>query len=132
MRIGISALGSKRLTGAAELVLRALEDLGHEAENTTDSRISMGSYDFLVFMSEPRGLFGGIDPSIELSLAKRDGLQGKRCLAMLRRSGLRPESALQKFMNALEHEGLVVVDGEIFAGSDTIQAAVRNAPYRRG
>lgn len=132
MRIGISVLGSKGLTQAADAALRALKGLGHEVENVSSSTYSLSVYDFLIFIGEPKGFFGGVAASASQSLAKLEGLQGKRCLALMIRRGLRPESALQKFMNVLELEGLVVVEGEVFAGSEAVKTIVQNAPLRRG
>jgi len=131
MRIGIIALGSKRLTQTLNVVLSALRDLGHEATDASNSLYSLAGFEFLIFITETAGLFGALDASLALSLAKCEGLQGKRCLAMMRRGGLRPERALQRCMNALEHEGLVVVEGEVFSDTRSVETIVRNAPLRR-
>ncbi len=131
MRIGIIALGSKRLAQALNAALSALRELGHEATDTSNSLHSLNIFEFLIFIAETKGFFGAIDPSVAQSLVECEGLQGKRCLAMMSRGGLRPERALQNWMNALEHEGLVVVEGEVFTDTKSVGAIVRNAPLRR-
>ncbi len=131
MRIGVITLGSKTLAPIVAVAMDALKELGHDAEDVSDLPYSLSNYDFLIFFAQTKGLFGAIPFSITQGLAKCVGLQGKRCLAMMRRGGLRPESALQKCMNALEHEGLVVVEGEVFTGNDSVATIVRNAPLRR-
>ncbi len=111
--------------------MSVLGELGHEATDASNSLYSLNSFEFLVFIAEPKGLFGALDPSVAPILGKYEGLQGKRCLALMRRGGLRPALALQRCMNALEHEGLVVVEGEIFSDARSVEAIVRNAPLRR-
>ncbi|MEN6491506.1 MAG: hypothetical protein ABFC85_05890 [Rectinema sp.] len=132
MRIGISALGSKELSRMAEAVRHSLAGLGHDAVLVSDSPYGLGAYDFLVFMTESKGMLGGLLTFVPQKLARQDGLIGKRCLAMVRKSGLRAGYTLRKFMGALEHEGLIVVEGEIFSDADAAVQIARDAPLKRG
>jgi hypothetical protein len=132
MRIGISALGHTKLSHLAERVRECFVGLGNDAVIVTDSPYSLGAYDFLVFMTEPRGFFGGLLASVPQQLARQEGLVGKRCLAMVHKRGLRAGHTLKKFMGALEHEGLVVVEGELFPDERAAVRIARDAPLRRG
>lgn len=132
MRIGISALGHTKLSHLAETVRNSFAELGNDAVVVMDSPYSLGAYDFLIFMTEPKGFFGGLLESVPQQLAKQEGLIGKRCLAMVRKSGLRSGHTLRKFMEALEHEGLVVVQAELFPDAKAATRIARNAPLRRG
>jgi hypothetical protein len=132
MRIGISALGSKKLSQPAEAVRNSLAELGNDAVLAADSPYGLSAYDFLVFMTESKGMFGGLLDSVSQKLAQQEGLTGKRCLAMVRKSGLRSGYTLRKFMGALEHEGVVVVEGEIFSDVKSAVQIAQDAPLRRG
>ncbi len=132
MRIGISALGHAKLSHLADAVRNAFAELGNDVVFVTDSPYGLSACDFLVFMTEPKGLFGGLLASVPHQLAKQEGLMGKRCLAMVRKSGLRAGHTLRKFMGALEHEGLVVVEGELFSDVKAAVRIARDAPLRRG
>jgi len=132
MQIGISALGHARLSHLAEAVRNAFAERGNDAVFIADSSYGLGACDFLVFITEPKGLFGGLLASVPQQLAKQEGLIGKRCLAMVRKSGLRAGHTLRQFMGALEHEGLVVVEGELFSDVKAAVRIVQDAPLRRG
>jgi len=132
MRIGISALGSNKLSQPAEAIRNALVELGNEVALVSDSPYSLSAYDFLIFMTESKSMFGGLLVSVPQKLARQEGLIGKRCLAMVRKSGMRAGYTLRKFMGALEHEGLVVVEGELFSDVRAAVQIARNAPLRRG
>jgi len=132
MRVGISAFGSQRLFPYAKVVRDALTRLENDATLVSDSPYSLNFYDFLIFITEPKGIVGGLLPSLPQKLAKQEGLMGKRCLAMVRKKGLRSGYTLRKFMGALEHEGLVVVEGELFSDAKTAERIAQNAPLSRG
>jgi hypothetical protein len=131
MRIGISVLGSKRLSRTAEAVRSSLAELGNDAVLVSDLPYSLSAYDFLIFMTEAKGMFGGLLDAVPQMLAKEEGLMGKRCLAMLRKGGLRSGYTLRKFMEVLEHEGLLVVEGEIFPDVKAAVQIAQGAPLRR-
>jgi hypothetical protein len=132
MRIAIYTLGSAKLSKIATEAKEILQELGHEVSIVTESFLSVNSFDFLVLIAEPKGLWGGIAASLPQHLAQVEGLQGKRCLALVQKRGFRPNAALGKFMNALEYEGLFVVQGEVFSDARTASRIGANAPLKRG
>ncbi|MGB9685261.1 MAG: hypothetical protein ACPLYX_02060 [Rectinema subterraneum] len=131
MRIGISSHGTDKVSRMTEMVRRSFAEMGHEAAIVSDSPYGLSAYDFLVFITEPKSMFGGIASSLPQTLAKSEGLIGKRCLALVRKSGFRSGSTLRKFMEALEHEGLVVVQGEIVSDASSAAAVARGTPLNR-
>lgn len=131
MRIGVFCQGSASLSRLADVARQSFADLGHDASVKAQSLDGMSSCDFLVFMTEPGNLFGGIPPHIAAVLSKAEGLMGKRCLAIVRKSGFRPGHSLRTLMNILEHEGLVVVDSEMASNAGDIARIIRETPLTR-
>jgi len=132
MRIAMYVLGSAKLSNVATDAKEILQKLGYEVSIVTGSSLSVSAFDFLVLITEPRGLWGGIAASLPRLLAQVEGLQGKRCLALVQKCGFRPNTALRKFMSALEYEGLFVVQGEVFSDAKAASKIVTNAPFKRG
>lgn len=131
MRIGVFCQGSASLARLADVARQSFADLGHDALLNARSLDGLSSCDFLVFMAEPGNLFGGIPPRVAAALSKAEGLIGKRCLAIVRKSGFRPGHTLRSLMNALEHEGMVVVDSELASDAGDIARIVRETPLTR-
>ena len=132
MRIGINAIGSRKLSSDSNAMLHSLKQKGHDSVLTSDYSYSLGSFDFLIFVTEPKGMFGGLLSSVPQDLAKSGDLVGKRCLAMVQKRGFRSGHTLKKLMEALEHEGLVIVQGEVFSNTDTAIHIIAEVPLKRG
>jgi hypothetical protein len=58
-------------------------------------------------------------------------ISGKRSMAFLRKSGLRPERALGRLMKAMEAEGMIVNSAEVVANEASASEAARGAPIER-
>jgi len=88
MRIVVSTFGSRKLSQVSAAVIQSLKAQGHDSLLASESPYSLSSSDFLVYISEPKGMFGGLIESIPQELAQQTGIAGKRCLALMRKSWL--------------------------------------------
>ncbi len=131
MRIGVFCRDSAGVARLADHARKCFAEMGHEVVSYSQSLDGMASCDFLMFIADPRNAFGGIDQRVVTALSKAECLTGKRCLAVVRKSGFRPGQALRTLMNALEHEGLRIVDSQIAADSRDIERIVRETPLTR-
>jgi menaquinone-dependent protoporphyrinogen IX oxidase len=132
--IYIPSKGSDALAAIAKAMARSLESSGHFvdiAEARADESPRLTGYDYVVLGSESASAFGRIPDGVGRFLSQAGTLTGKRSMAFLRKSGLRPEKALSRLMKAMEKEGMVVNCAEIVTNEASAAAAARGAPVER-
>ena len=129
--IAISDRNSSKLRSIAGACVASLKAQGHDSELffNVDQRMSL--FDFIIFCSEPKGIGSDIGVSLSHQLALGNGLEGKRSAAIMVRSGLAPNKALQRHMAAPESEGLRVVQSQIVSNSSQVAAFVNDTPLER-
>ena len=134
IRIGVlqaSRRPSKTLVEISRAIVDEYNSSGFQASLARGDEIGLSTYDFLVICSQPAGLGGKLDNKIS-DLLGGNNLIGKRCLAVMVKSGLRPGKALARLMAELEGEGLVVTMAEIVSDKKGAADTARNAPVIRG
>lgn len=137
MRIAVVYLPVKdreKMQALAVSMTRALEAKGHMvdiAEARADETPRLTGYEYVVIGTESASLFGKISNKIPQFLAQAGTLTGKRSMAFIRKSGLRPEKALARLMRAMEAEGMVVNCSEIIGNDEEAKQAAREAPVER-
>jgi menaquinone-dependent protoporphyrinogen IX oxidase len=126
--------GSDAILPIAKAMARSLEASGHFVdigEARSDESPRLTGYDYVVIGAESAGAFGKIPESIAQYLAQAGTLTGKRSMAFIRKSGLRPEKALARLMKAMEAEGMVVNCAEIVANEADAARVASDAPVER-
>ena len=117
---------SGKLKAIAEALARGVESQGNQVD-VYDMALENGKkvsfYDYLIVGTESTAFFGGKIPSAIREFFKNAGtLSGKRCMAFVRKSGLRSQRTLQVLMKVMEGEGMYLRISEVFARPDFAQA----------
>jgi menaquinone-dependent protoporphyrinogen IX oxidase len=137
MRVALVYIPSKApeaLVAIAKAMARSLESEGHFvdiSEARADESPRLTGYDYVIVGTESSSAFGKISDRVPRFLAQAGTVTGKRSMAFLRKSGLRPEKALHRLMRAMEAEGMIVNCAEIVSNEATAAAAARSAPVER-
>jgi menaquinone-dependent protoporphyrinogen IX oxidase len=130
----VPAKAPEALASLSKAMARALEAAGHFvdlAEARADESPRLTGYDYVIVGSESASALGRIPARVAQFLAQAGTVTGKRSMAFLRKSGLRPEKALSRLMKAMEAEGMVVNCAELVKGAADAAAAAREAPIER-
>jgi hypothetical protein len=130
----IPARDPEALAAISKTMARALEAAGHfvdlaQARSGESPRLT--GYDYILIGTESSSPLGKIPPSVAQYLAQAGTVTGKRSMAFLRKTGLRPERALSRLMKAMEAEGMVVSSAEVVANAAGAAEAARGAPVER-
>ena len=117
---------SGKLKAIAEALARGVESQGNQVD-VYDMALENGKkvsfYDYLIVGTESTAFFDGKIPSAIREFFKNAGtLSGKRCMAFVRKSGLRSQRTLQVLMKVMEGEGMYLRISEVFARPDFAQA----------
>jgi menaquinone-dependent protoporphyrinogen IX oxidase len=137
MRVALVYIPSKApeaLVAIAKAMARSLESAGHFvdiSEARADESPRLTGYDYVIVGTESSSAFGKISDRVSRFLAQAGTVTGKRSMAFLRKSGLRPEKALNRLMKAMEAEGMIVNCAEIVSNEATAAEAARGAPVER-
>jgi len=129
--ICIPAGGSGRLRALAASLARGFEASGHRAEVFDAVPQAIAAFDYVALGVEAAGLGANLPDKAALALKGASGLEGKRCFAFVRKSGLRPAKLLGRLMSAMESAGMRVTYSEILPGAAEAETAARNAPVER-
>jgi|GEM_PF-568888 len=140
MRVAILVIGAGKnspdsaLSSIAKAFAGGLEAAGERAElvDPEDNPGRIVAFDYVVIASEAAGALGKLPDRLFTVIKQIPGLSGKRSYALLRKSGLRPQTSLSKLMAAMEAEGMCVNDAELVASPESARAAGRGAPVERG
>jgi menaquinone-dependent protoporphyrinogen IX oxidase len=130
----IPAKAAEALALLAKAMARSLEAKGHFvdiSEARADESPRLTGYDYIVVGTESATAFGKIPARVSQFLAQAGMITGKRSMAFLRKSGLRPEKALARLMKAMEAEGMVVNCAEVVSKESDASDAAREAPVER-
>ena len=137
MRVALVYIPAKdpdALAAIAKAMARALEAAGHFvdlAQARADESPRLTGYDYVIVGSESATAFGKIPARVAQFLAQAGTISGKRSMAFLRKTGLRPERALSRLMKAMEAEGMIVNCAEIVTNEASASAVAREAPVER-
>ncbi|MDD7201292.1 MAG: hypothetical protein SPF89_01925 [Sphaerochaetaceae bacterium] len=117
---------SGKLKAIADALARGVESQGNQVD-VYDMALENGKkvsfYDYLIVGTESTAFFGGKIPSTIRDFFKNAGtVSGKRCMAFVRKSGLRSQRTLQVLMKVMEGEGMYLRNSEVFARPDFAQA----------
>lgn len=132
--IYVPAKAPEALAVIAKSMARALEAQGHYvdvSEARADESPRLTGYDYVIVGTESATAFGKIPDRVARVLSQAGMVTGKRSMAFLRKTGLRPEKALHRLMKAMEGEGMVVNCAEVVAKEEDAAAAAREAPVER-
>jgi 2-keto-3-deoxy-L-rhamnonate aldolase RhmA len=132
--IYVPAKAPDALAAVAKAMARAIEAAGHFVDISqarTDEMPSLTGYDYVIIGTESASAFGKIPEDVARILAQAGMLSGKRSMAFLRKSGLRPEKALTRLMKAMETEGMLVNYAEVVSKEADAAKAAREAPIER-
>jgi hypothetical protein len=132
--IYVPAKAPDALAAVAKSMARAIEAEGHfvdVSQARPGETPSLTGYDYVIVGTESAGAFGKIPEGVSQSLSQAGMLAGKRSMAFLRKSGLRPEKALSRLMKAMEGEGMLVNFAEVVAKEADAAKAAREAPIER-
>jgi hypothetical protein len=130
----IPAKAPEALAAISKTMARSLESAGHFVDLVQarpDESPRLTGYDYIVIGTESATALGKISPKVSQYLAQAGMVTGKRSMAFLRKSGLRPERALARLMKAMEAEGMVVNCAEVVASEAAASEAARGAPVAR-
>lgn len=112
---------------------RSLEAGGHRVDilepGSDPSRLA--GYDFLFVGAEASTFAGKLPDGLAVFLKQSMALGGKRSLAFIRKSGLRPQKALERLMFLMEAEGMRVTCSEIVIGLQDAALVAASAPVVR-
>jgi hypothetical protein len=122
---------SNKLRMISDSLVKEFNSAGHSAFLVRADETGLSTYDFLVICSEPVGMGSKLGVKIA-DLLGGSSLIGKRCSAVMVKSGLLPLKALSRLMAALESEGLVVTMGEVVSDTKHAVEIARNTPVIRG
>jgi menaquinone-dependent protoporphyrinogen IX oxidase len=137
MRVALVYIPSKSpeaIVAIAKAMARSLEAAGHFvdiSEARADESPRLTGYDYVVIGTESATLLGKIPDRVSRFLAQSGSIVGKRSMAFLRKSGLRPEKALNRLMKAMEAEGMIVNCAEVVSNEASAIEAARGAPVER-
>lgn len=126
---------SDRLKAIAESLAKGIESQGH-AVDLVDMALESGKkvsfYDYLVCGCEATAFFGGkIPPSVVEFFKNAGTLGGKRCMAFVRKTGLRSEKTLQVLMKVMEEQGMYLRTSEVFSKPDMAFASGKRLKISR-
>jgi menaquinone-dependent protoporphyrinogen IX oxidase len=130
----VPAKGPETIIAVSKAMARALEAAGHFvdlAEARSDESPRLTGYDYVIVGTESASPMGKISPRVGQFLAQAGMVAGKRSMAFLRKSGFRPEKALNRLMKAMEAEGMIVNCAEIVSDEKSAGEAARGAPVER-
>ncbi len=130
----IPARDPEGLAAVAKAMARTLESLGHFvdiAQARADESPHLTGYDYVIVGTESSTAFGRIPERVAQFLAQAGMISGKRSMAFLRKSGLRPDRALGRLMKTMEAEGMIVNSAEVVANEASASEAARGAPIER-
>ena len=130
----IPARDPDALAVVAKAMARALEAAGHYVDFSqakADEPPRLTGYDYIIVGTESMTLLGKIPPRVSQFLAQAGTVTGKRSMAFLRKTGLRPERALSRLMKAMEAEGMIVNCAEVVSNEANASVAAREAPVER-
>jgi menaquinone-dependent protoporphyrinogen IX oxidase len=130
----IPAKAPEALALVSKAMARSLEAAGHFvdlSEARADESPRLTGYDYIVIGTESATAFGKIPARVAQFLAQSGMITGKRSMAFLRKTGLRPEKALARLMKAMEAEGMVVNCAEVVSNEANASDAAREAPVER-
>lgn len=130
----VRAKDHEALADVAKTMARTLEAAGHFvdlAEARADESPRLTGYDYIVLGTESATAFGKIPERVPQFLAQAGMIAGKRSMAFLYKSGLRPQKALARLMKAMEAEGMVISCAEVVANEADAADAAREAPVAR-
>jgi len=121
MRVCVLYAGAGNDATAVKRIAEALAKGIQENGNTVDlfdmaleegRKISF--YDYVVIGTEATTFFGGKIPSTVQSFLRSAGtVSGKRCMAFVRKSGMRSQKTLSTLMNAMENEGMYLRTSDV-------------------
>jgi hypothetical protein len=137
MRVALVYVPSRdgdALAALAKAMARGFESGGHFVDVSMarpDESPRLTGYDYVVVGTESASALGKIPEGVSRFLAQAGMVTGKRSMAFLRKSGLRPEKALTRLMKAMEAEGMVVNCAEIVANEAAAAEAALSAPVER-
>jgi hypothetical protein len=132
--IYVPAKAPDALAAVAKSMARAIEAGGHFVDLSQarpGESPSLTGYDYVIVGTESASAFGKIPPLVAETLSQAGMLAGKRSMAFLRKSGLRPEKALSRLMKAMEGEGMLVNYAEVVSKEADAVAAAREAPIEK-
>jgi hypothetical protein len=130
----IPSKASEALVAISKAMARSLESAGHFvdiSEAKPDESPRLTGYDYVIVGTESATLLGKIPDRVARFLAQAGMVSGKRCMAFLRKSGLRPERALNRLMKAMEAEGMIVNCAELVTNEASAAEAALGAPVER-
>lgn len=130
----IPAKDSEPLASLAKSMARAIEAQGHFVDLSQarpGEAPSLTGYDYVIVGTESSSAFGKIPDLVPAMLSQAGMLSGKRSMAFLRKSGLRPEKALSRLMKVMETEGMLVNYAEVLVKEADAAAAAKEAPILR-
>jgi menaquinone-dependent protoporphyrinogen IX oxidase len=130
----IPAKAPEALAALSKAMARTLESAGHFvdlAQARADESPRLTGYDYIVIGTESDSPMGKIPARVAQFLSQAGMVTGKRSMAFLRKTGLRPEKALSRLMKAMEAEGMVVNCAELVTNDASAAAAAREAPVER-
>jgi hypothetical protein len=137
MRVALIYVPTKApgsLADYAKAMARALESAGHFVDLTEarpDETPRVTGHDYVIVGTESASPLGKISSRVSNTLAQCGMVVGKRSMAFIRKSGLRPERTLARLMKAMEAEGMIVNCAEVIASVAGAEAAARGAPIER-
>jgi menaquinone-dependent protoporphyrinogen IX oxidase len=137
MRVALVYIPSKEpesLAAIAKAMARSFESAGHFvdiSEARADESPRLTGYDYIVVGTESASLMGKIPERVARFLAQAGTIVGKRSMAFLRKSGLRPDKALSRLMKAMEAEGMIVNCAEVVSSEASAAEAARSTPVER-
>jgi len=89
-------------------------------------------YDYIVIGTEATTFWGGKIPSNITSFLRNAGtVSGKRCMAFVRKSGVRSQKTLSTLMHAMETEGMYLRTSDIFPNEAYASASGRRLNVSR-
>jgi menaquinone-dependent protoporphyrinogen IX oxidase len=109
----------KRMSGA---LAKGIESNGNTVD-MFDMALEEGRkisfYDYVVIGTESMTFFGGKIPQIVTSFLRSAGtVSGKRCMAFVRKSGMRSQKTLSALMHAMETEGMYLRTSDVLLNDD--------------
>ncbi len=137
MRVALVYVPAKEpdaLAAVSKAMARTLEAAGHFVDLSQarpDESPRLTGYDYVIIGTESMTAFGAIPQRVNQFLGQAGIVTGKRSMAFLRKTGLRPQKALARLMKAMEVEGMIVNCAELVTNEASASAAAREAPVER-
>ncbi len=126
MRVCVLYAGANRECGKlkeiATSLARGVESQGGQVDlydMALENGKKLSFYDYIIVGTESISFFGGKIPSTVREFFRNAGnVSGKRCMAFVRKSGIRSQKTLQVLMKLMEGEGMYLRISEVFAKAD--------------